>query len=478
MSRIHVGIGFLCFGLVYGPGQPVNAQNDPKLKIERTKDAAGEEMSKGTYRVWENRQEQMGRTIELDIVILHATGNDPRPDPIFYMAGGPGQDSSSVWRYFANPASRVHRDLVFISQRGTGGSNPLKCVLAGNDDNVQGYLTGLWELETFRQCLDELQPHADLTQYSTPIAMDDINEIRETLGYEQINLRGGSYGTRSSLVYMRRHPKTVRTAILNGVAPLAFTNPLYHAQDAQIAFDGILEECAEDPDCHEAFGDLQKKFLHLRQRLEAKPVLISVQLPFMDAPQDVTLDWGAFASGLRTLMYYDSRRIPSLINGAFEGDYQGFAEAGIMSNRGIQQALAFGMLACVTCAEDLDRISEAMIVEATKDTFFGDARVRAQKAMCEFWPRSNLLENFGDDVSVDVPTLLLSGRYDPVTGPRWGANAASHLPNSLHVIAPGSHGVRGPCIANVIEAFLLSGTVDGLDVSCVETMDLGPFLID
>lgn len=452
--------------------------DNPKLKMETAVDhETGHRISRGSYTVWENRQTQSGRTIDLSIVILHATGDNPKPDPVFEIAGGPGSDITNAARSMKNHPQRDQRDIVLVTQRGTGGSMRLDCDLPGNDDNVQGYLTGLWDVTIFERCRDELSKRADLTQYSTPIAADDLDEIRSALGYDTINLMGGSYGTRASLVYMRRHPQTVRTAVLSGVAPIAFANPVYHAAEAQAALDLIFTECATDPDCQETYGDLGAKFLRIRQRLEAQPAEVSVQLEFMDRPQTVSLSWDAFGSALRTLMYFDSRPIPFLVNSAYERDYKTFAEAGIRSNRGIQNMLAFGMLACVTCAEDVDRITEAMIIEATKDTFYGDRRVRAQKALGEIWPRSELPANFADDVSVQVPTLLLSGNFDPVTGPRWGAQAASSLPNGFHVVAPGSHGVNGSCIESIIEAFIDAGTIVGLDASCVDQMDLGPFIL-
>ena len=46
---------------------------------------------------------------------------------------------------------------------------------------------------------------ADLTKYTTDIAMDDLDEVRDALGYDRINIYGGSYGTRAALVYLRRH---------------------------------------------------------------------------------------------------------------------------------------------------------------------------------------------------------------------------------------------------------------------------------
>jgi pimeloyl-ACP methyl ester carboxylesterase len=155
-----------------------------------------------------------------------------------------------------------------------------------------------------------------------------------------------------------------------------------------------------------------------------------------------------------------------LIHRAYEGDFDPFAEVGFSSERGLRQRLALGHLLSVTCAEDVDRITEQEITAIAGPTLAGEGRVRGQRKMCGFWPRSALPKDFGDPVRVDVPTLLLSGTLDPVTPPRWGEEAASHLPRSLHLVVPGAHGVGGPCLTAIQRQFLDAGTTDKLDVSC------------
>ena len=129
----------------------------------------------------------------------------------------------------------------------------------------------------------------------------------------------------------------------------------------------------------------------------------------------------------------------------------------------------------MTCAEDIDRIDPDLIEALTKETFYGGGRVRAQMAICDFWPRSDLPANFGDPVTVPVPTLLLSGRYDPVTSPYWGELAARNLPKSLHIVAPGSHGVGGSCITSITREFIESGDVENVDTSCVNDLRRTPY---
>jgi pimeloyl-ACP methyl ester carboxylesterase len=120
-------------------------------------------------------------------------------------------------------------------------------------------------------------------------------------------------------------------------------------------------------------------------------------------------------------------------------------------------------------------VHSAGFAAETDSTFLGSDRVRQQMAVCAFWPKSKLPAGFSEPVRADVPTLVLSGTIDPVTSPRWGEEAARHLPRALHVVAPGAHGLDDPCTASIREAFLESPDVAALDTSCVQTIELPPF---
>src|SRR6185437_3812652 len=154
----------------------------------------------GTLEVFEDRDHKTGRKIALKIVVYPATGPDKVADPLFYIPGGPGSSATEDAPYVAQQMAKIreHRDLVFVDQRGTGGSNPLNCELY-NANELQSYLGYFFPLDDVRKCLTQLEPKADLKLYITTIAMDDIDDVRAALGYERINLFGGSYGTRAAL---------------------------------------------------------------------------------------------------------------------------------------------------------------------------------------------------------------------------------------------------------------------------------------
>ncbi len=452
----------------------------PRLKLTTEYDSKEDAfVSKGSYQVFENRQAGSGRMLELKIMILHAVDSQPEPDPIFILRGGPGVPAVDTYAGLLFPWMRQKRDVVLVNQRGTGGTNELQCKLPGNDDNIQGYLEPFFDTEVFRRELEELKKKADLRMYSTFNAMDDLNEIREALGYEKINLVGYSYGTRAALIYIKLHPGTVRSATLNGVAPTAFINPLYHAPAGQEAIEGLFAECAADPKCNGAFPDLPGKLATILQRLEAEPAEATVKHPVTGKPEKVKLSREAFATSLRFMMYSipGNRQVPRLIQQAYEGDFSPFAQVAMESGRGLRMMIRFGQLLCVTCAEDVAQITPDEVERVTAGTFLGDVRVRGQMEICEFWPKSILPPGFSDPVTSDVPVLLLSGTQDPVTPPRWAEEAARHLSHSLHVIVPGPHGVGGACINSIMQEFLDKGSVDGIDTSCTADEKLPPFAL-
>lgn len=479
-------VGVLCFNCKNKTAEekeilPVDVEIlRARLDLETEDDPLiGGKISSGTFTVFENRDSRQGRTIKLSVVLLHAFSEIPKPDPLFPLAGGPGADITERVNSYKESWIRDERDIVLVSQRGTGGDNRLDCPMAASDENLQGYFDPLFNLENFRACLEELQKDFDLTMYSTCAAADDLNDLRLALGYDKINLTGTSYGTRAALVYMRRHPETVRTAILNGILPIANKNPLFHAFSVQEALQLLLDDCYENPDCRLAFPNLKEEFYTILERLDEEPAEVSVEHPVTQEPSLIYLDRISFLEALRVMMYTygRNRQVPYLIHSAFLGDYTPFAATGLQSSRNIRRSLALGMLLSVTCGEDISRVTEEEIVRFTEGTFLGDGRIRQQMAVCQFWPKSIIPDNYGEPVSVEAPVLLLSGTMDPVTPPVWGSEAASHLPNSLHLVVPGAHGVGGDCIRAIEKQFLESGLVDNLDISCVDLIESRPYKI-
>lgn len=465
------------------PSQSVPGRfpSDGPLKLVATRhQGSGETVFAGQLEVAENPFKSRSRRIAIQVVVLPARSEHPRADPIVYLAGGPGQAATTTIGRFVNDPLREDRDFVFVDQRGTGRSNPLHVDVAGSPADPAGYLAPLFDRANFRAARDKLAKKADLRCYTTPIAMDDLDAVREALGYQQINLIGGSYGTRAALVYMRQHADRVRTAVLDGVAPIAFENPLHHARSSQDGFERLVEECEGDPKLHAAYPDLRGDLKRVLARFEHGPIEVELGGREGEKPFKVPLTRDEFASGLRVLLYYEhgNRRVPLLLQRAAAGDLVPFAETALASNRALRDTLAFGMLMCVTAAEDLARITEDEIVRECADTFTGENRVRAQLAIAAIWPKGYVPKDYAEPVAVDVPTLVLSGSHDPVTPPRWGEEAVSHLPNGKHIVVHGCHGVAMvPRVARLVREFLDEASVADLDLEGLDQIRMSGIVL-
>lgn len=435
----------------------------------------------GTYWVFEDRARGAGRRIPLKVIVLPSRNAPAAPDPMLVVSpGGPGSTNSELgvgqaWR----AAWRDNRDVVLVDLRGTSGPNRLDCRMPGSDDHPEGYLSTLFPPAVIRACRDELARRADLRLYTTMLAVDDVDEVRAALGYEKVNLWGASWGTRAVLIYLRWHPQAVRSAIIEGVAPPSFKNPLPHARSAQDAIELLFRECDRQEACHAAFPDLEHELWAVVDRLKQKPATVTIADSAGGRALTAELTWQQFAEALRVMTYNlaTARRVPMVLHRAYLGELDPFARTAIASNRGLRRILRFGFLLSVTCTEDVPRIAPDEIERETAGTYLGDSRVREQEAACANWPHGPLPAGYGDPVRSDVPVFLLSGTVDPVSPPRWAADAARYLSRSVHVVAPGAHVPTGPCIDSMERAFLDAASPLAVDTACVRSMTLPPFVV-
>ncbi|MEY2509695.1 MAG: hypothetical protein QOE26_458 [Verrucomicrobiota bacterium] len=443
-----------------------------------------EELLCGKLTVFENRATRSGRTIDLNVVVVPALEpSSPAEAPLLDLAGGPGAAATGGTGFYAGEGKeyRRHRDVVLVDQRGSGSSNPLAA--PAHTRSPQDYLSEMYPVDYVKRMREALEPRADLTLYTTPLAMDDLDDVRAWLGYEKINLNGLSYGARAALVYLRQHPDRVRCAILTGVAPTYLKMPLHHARAAKRAMDLLLAECTADSACHQAFPQIERDWEEALARLGREPARVEYSPPDKSGNVTVEIRQDVFAEKLRSRMYSreSASRIPLIIHHAAEGDYAPFLKDAIPADRSQTDFIADGMYLSVTCAEDVPFIDQEEAAKANAGNPFGNYRVEQQTRACEFWPRGKIPADYHAPVSSNAPVLIFSGYLDPVTPPERGEEVASHLPNSKHVvIAQGAHGLDGltnlECIDKVMLEFLAKGSARDLDTSCVERVFAPPFV--
>ncbi|HWM91552.1 MAG TPA: alpha/beta hydrolase [Thermoanaerobaculia bacterium] len=433
-----------------------------------------EEVLCGTHRVFEDRAARTGRTIDLKVAVVPALRREGAPDPLFLLAGGPGQGATKYGPLIPTAFKEVRktRDVVLVDLRGTGGSNPLGCDLGDP-------LTFLKEGDIdASSCLRELK--GDPRFYTTEPAVDDLDEVRAALGYERINLWGGSYGTRAALVYARRHPDRVRTVVLDGAAPFEIALPLYNAWGAQRAMDRLLADCAAEPECRTAYPRLREELAEVFARLDQGPVRTSLHHPRSGKPVEISITRGGFASGLRGMLYTPAHAslIPWVVHSARQGDFAPFATLTLETASWSTETMSLGMTLSVLCSEDVHRIRDEEAEREVRGTFAGTFEIDAWRRMCEDWPRGPVPAL--DRRLLRVPALILSGDLDPVTPPRWGEAMKKHFPGALHVVVPGTaHNTSTTgCVPDLIARFVDQGGAGGIDPSCVRKVRRPPFVID
>ena len=429
----------------------------------------------GSLEVPENPQQPDGRRISIGVAVIPAAAKPARSDPIVLFMGGPGEDAISAAPIFVERFGPLldDRDLLLVDQRGTGRSNALNCdLLAG--ERVDAPLHDLFPLASAQRCEKQLAARADLTQYTVAQYVHDLEQVRRALGYGQLNLSSGSYGTRSALQYLRAYPQSVRTVHLDSAVPIDIPPPLTMAKSAQAALQNTFAACAADAACHAAFPDLPNEFRAVIARLDAGRARVSVP----GLPNQVTLDRGRTAEWFRSQLYRPgtAANVPWLIHRAFLGDWQPIADGILANGRRLYSALSIGVFFAVTCNEDLAFVSDADIRRETRATFLGDFRVRQQEAVCQHWPKASLADGYRNPVQSSVPALFVSGDTDGASPLWFTEHIARGFPNRAELVLGGrGHTEWSDCVPGVYEQFVRRGSAQGLDVSACKPAPRPPF---
>ncbi len=419
----------------------------------------------GRYRVYENRESRIGRTIDLAFVIADALDpSSKNSDAITYFFGGPGTSVTRPSPFIIQDNDlRQNRDLLLLDFRGVGNSQALACDVE-YPGGVESRFGEIFPIDHIEACRDELSERAQLDLYTSAINMDDLEELRAWLNYSALNLWGGSYGTREIQVFLRRHPESVRTAVLMAAGPISGGGYVTHARGLQSALDELVAECSRNEACSAAYPDLGATVAHVLERVRTDPPEVTAE------GKTVRFGPGELGYALRGLLYRRAAEVPLMLSRAAAGEWQPLADyylqrSGWVSASDDQAGMHFSVI----CAEDVARLDDEIIARETEGTFLGDYLIGGYANVCEVWPHAKLDPSHWEPVESDAPALLFSGSRDPVTPAAGADEVAKHLSNSLHVVVPSAgHGIGGPCVGQIQLAFIESGSVEGLDTSCFE----------
>ncbi|MCC7461252.1 MAG: alpha/beta fold hydrolase [Gammaproteobacteria bacterium] len=425
-----------------------------------------------SFEVPEDRSRPDGRRIALNIAWLEASARgNVEPDPVFFLAGGPGQAAVTTYPaldpVFAEVRRRRH--LILVDQRGTGGSNRLTCEGVANDDadTAPSALAA-----AARACVQDLASRADLRHYTTTDAVADLEAVRQAIDAAQLNLVGVSYGTRVAQQYAMRHPQATRSIVLDSPVPnsLGLGNIFARNLDDALALQFAL--CSSDPACRSRLGDPRAELDVLLGRLRTQPVNVRYRDATSGELRQGVLHAETVAGLVRMYAYMPlaSALLPKLIHEANGGHYAGLMALAQMMAGELMEAMAMGMQMSVVCSED----SQSMVARAEDAaTVLGNPVPVGLAAICGVWPRATLPADFHQALSTDVPALVLAGELDPITPPRYGAAVVKTLSRGrLFVLRGQGHSVLGAgCMPRLFAQFIDKADARGLDGTCLARLD-------
>jgi len=429
----------------------------------------------------ENPDQPDGRMIDLFVTKLPSRSTTPAADAFTLIQGGPGASSIDMAIMFHPLLEPIlaERDVIVVDQRGTGRSNKLACPEMEEVDSFSFNPTKAAQYA--KNCLNS-HAESDTRYYTTSIAVQDLDAVREAAGYQQLTLYGVSYGTRVVQHYLRRFPAQTRAAILDGVAHVGLNLAGGEiARQSQAAFNGVADRCNATPSCANQFGDIRVKFKALQHRLKTSSIKTSLAHPQTGKSEAITFTDNHLYTSIRMLPYSTegASLMPLMIAEAYDGNYTPIAAQTLMLNQSFSESFAIGMQNAVMCAEDYPYI-ETSDIENLDDTYFGNATIEATNVACTHWPRGAIDDDFREPFDSDKPVLILSGETDPITPPANGEVAANMLSNSKHIVVPAhGHGVlqRG-CIPALVREFIENISLSDLNTQCIKRERAMPFFVE
>jgi pimeloyl-ACP methyl ester carboxylesterase len=438
----------------------------------------------------EDHNDPEGRTIKLAVAIFRDNSENHQPDPVILLAGGPGEKvlENAVGMAMVFAPIHANRDYIVFDQRGVGLSEPaLECpeweqTLFDLLDEPDPAVILETSFDALMECRDRLVSEGhNLAAYTTTQSAADVEAIRVALGYDQVNLWGGSYGSLLAQAVMRDHPEGIRSAVIESVWPLEVSFFVEATTSVPNAILRLMDTCVADEACNTAYPNLQDVLFETIDRLNEEPVPITVTNPVDGQSYDALLTGDAVRGNLVSVLYLTPLipAVPQAIYDVYNGDYE------LMTQLTGQKLLFYGAISrgmeySVVCTEDLiertpDDMFEIMMALPSQLRSEVDQDLAVEYGIfgaCENWPAEEAAPSFKDPLVSDIPTLILEGELDPVTPPEYGRLVAGHLSNAYFFEFPGfGHAGESTseCALSITAAFIEDPTTEP-DAACMAEM--------
>ena len=423
----------------------------------------------GTLKVPEDRSNPDGRQIGLRVAVVPSLAAVPAPDPLFAIAGGPGDAGTQFFAWLPGLYAGVHatHDIVLVDQRGTGASNALTLPSQPDTSSLSAAQADARLSAWMHDSLAALG--ADPRFYTSTVAADDLDDVRAALGYDRIDLYGTSYGGTLAQYYLRKHADHVRVAVLDGSTPLDVPVLERMAAASQHALDLLLARCAADAGCHAAFPNLASEWSTLVAAFR-KGVTVTDPNSGTTGVADLATVGPSIHNALMTGAA--AVQLPLAIHLAFEGQWGRVSQLLPPSDASPSAGPTLLMRDEILCSESWARFDPAEVEHKGAGSYavpFVQVWATAEATLCRYLPKGVVPADDAAPVRTDIPVLWLAGDADPQDPPSNLTGVPSQEPSARIVVTPAQEHVVGHlgCGPQVIAAFVDAGTAKGLDTSCV-----------
>lgn len=419
--------------------------------------------------------ETSDETIKVSATLVPALSR-AKETPLLIFTGGPGQAGSDLGP-FINAAFheiRKTRDLVLIDQRGTGKTSAVTCAEFFPENATEFSLTKLAS-----DCLQSAES-LPIQSFTLESVVADAAHFIRLLGYQKVNIWGGSYGTRSAALFYRRYPELTRALILDGVLPpqtrLFESSPL----QAQRALELLISDCMQASDCATAFPNLKTEIEQLLNQFSREERELEFQDPLTGEVTQLTLNSDFIANMIRTALYTPSQAamIPITVQQANRGNFNPLF-ALFQNSAGAAETMALGATLSILCSDEVPRINPSEATGIGPDTFTNNGYYRYWSSGCHEWPMAPSSQADFTTLTGEVPVLALSGEHDPITGPELGQELINHLTNGFHIVVKNSgHNVSHlKCMPTIMANYLDHLQPRELDTSCLDNIERPAFVV-
>jgi pimeloyl-ACP methyl ester carboxylesterase len=411
--------------------------------------------------------------VQVTAVVVPASTGRPSPDPVVLLSGGPGQSASSLAGLLPALVSeaRKSRDVVLFDLRGTGLSEPLNCpgmeqvgVLNGSDSTGDA----LTQMEQFaKRCLAQYGDQA--RNHTSREAVEDLELFRKAMGYPALNLWGGSFGTRVAQHYVRAYGQYTRSVVLDAAAPVGLSVLASGSKTPDLAIEAVISLCEKDAACAKRFPSFRADLAAILARADAGPVTGVAADPVTGRPGQYRLDRLGIGNAVRVALYgkTTTELLPFVVTEAAKDNWAPIL--GMMSEA-LDETLSMGTQFSMLCAEDWKQADGLAPAERT-GRLMKDAYYRFFSPACAIWPIDQLPAEMFKSFKSDVPALVISGGYDPVTPPELGEQAAAQFSKGSHLVVPNGFHTNSTsrCVARIVGRFIETTVAPAKD-ECVTRM--------